>query len=118
MSEPPKDKLYYKIGEICQICQIEAHVLRYWESEFAALSPTKNRAGQRIYGHKDLELIQQIKKLLYEDGYTIAGANRKLSQEAGGAGQDRLTNRQRRIVGEARENLEAILAILDEEKPN
>ncbi|MEE8348102.1 MAG: MerR family transcriptional regulator [Acidobacteriota bacterium] len=71
-------KLFYKIGEVCKTCSIEPHVLRYWESEFRVLSPTKNRAGQRIYREKDLQLIQKIKQLLYEEGFTIAGANKKL----------------------------------------
>lgn len=71
-------KLFYKIGEVCEICKVPPHVLRYWETEFSLLSPTKNNAGQRIYRQKDLELIETIKHLLYEEGYTIAGANKKL----------------------------------------
>ena len=74
----PARKLFYKIGEVCQICKLQPHVLRYWETEFSLLSPTKNNSGQRIYRQKDLQLIQAIKRLLYEEGYTIAGANRML----------------------------------------
>lgn len=84
MSEIP-NKLYYKIGEICEICGIQPHVLRYWESEFTTLSPTKNKSGQRIYRPKDLELVRTIKHLLYDQGFTIAGANKKL-QESGREG--------------------------------
>jgi DNA-binding transcriptional MerR regulator len=72
-------KLYYKIGEVCKIVGVEAYVLRYWEREFAALSPPKSRTGQRTYRPKDIELLLQIRKLLYEQGYTIAGARRQLS---------------------------------------
>jgi DNA-binding transcriptional MerR regulator len=71
-------KLYYKIREACEIVGVEAHVLRFWESEFAALSPPKSKTGQRIYRPKDIELLLRIRKLLYEDGFTIAGARKKL----------------------------------------
>lgn len=77
MTFTPK-KLYYKIGEVCGIVGVEPHVLRYWESEFARLSPPKNKAGQRIYRPKDIALLLQIRKLLYEDGFTIAGARKRL----------------------------------------
>jgi DNA-binding transcriptional MerR regulator len=65
-------KLFYKIGEVCRICEIEPHVVRYWETVFSRLKPVKNRSGQRIYRRNDLELIETIKSLLYEQGYTIA----------------------------------------------
>ena len=71
-------KLYYKIREVCEIVGVEAHVLRFWETEFPALSPPKSRTGQRTYRPKDIELLLQIRKLLYEDGFTIAGARKKL----------------------------------------
>ena len=74
-------KLYYRIGEACKIVGVEAHVLRYWESEFPKLAPPKNKAGQRTYRPKDIELLLEIRKLLYEDGFTIAGARRRLSKE-------------------------------------
>ncbi|MBI4482651.1 MAG: MerR family transcriptional regulator [Acidobacteria bacterium] len=74
-------KLFYKIGEVCQIAGVEPHVLRYWETEFAALTPSKNHSGQRVYRQKDVELVLRIKQLLYEEGYTVAGANRRLQQE-------------------------------------
>ena len=76
-------KLYYKIREVSEIVGVEAHVLRFWEAEFPALSPPKSKAGQRTYRPKDIELLLKIRKLLYEDGYTIAGARKRLS--AGGA---------------------------------
>jgi DNA-binding transcriptional MerR regulator len=71
------DKLFYKIGEVSNIADIETHVLRYWESEFSFLKPRKNNTGQRVYSRKDLELVLQIKNLLYKDKYTIAGVKKK-----------------------------------------
>lgn len=81
MQFKPK-KLYYKIGEVCEIVGVEPHVLRYWESEFSRLSPPKNKAGQRTYRPKDIVLLLQIRKLLYDDGFTIAGAKKQLTGAA------------------------------------
>lgn len=74
-------KLYHKIGEACKLLEIEPYVLRYWETEFPFLSPNKSKSGQRVYGEKELALIRRIKELLYDEGYTIAGAKRKLETE-------------------------------------
>ena len=74
-------KLYYKIREVCEIVGVEAHVLRFWETEFPALSPPKSKSGQRTYRPKDIELLLHIRKLLYEEGFTIAGARKQLSLE-------------------------------------
>ena len=79
------EKLFFKIGEVCDITEVQAHVLRYWESEFPMLAPQKNRAGQRTYRKRDVEMVLRIKELLYEDQYTIAGAKKKLSSEIRGA---------------------------------
>lgn len=79
------EKLFFKIGEVCDITGIQAHVLRYWESEFPMLAPQKNRAGQRTYRKRDVEMVLRIKELLYEDQYTIAGAKKKLSNDLRGA---------------------------------
>jgi DNA-binding transcriptional MerR regulator len=83
-SEIP-DKLFFKIGEVCDLVGVQAHVLRYWESEFPMLQPQKNRAGQRTYRRKDVEMALRIKDLLYGEGFTIAGAKRKLASEGRGA---------------------------------
>jgi DNA-binding transcriptional MerR regulator len=72
-------KTYYSISEVCSQTGLEPHVLRYWETEFSQLRPKKNRAGNRAYREKDIELIQYIKDLLYEQQFTIPGAKRKLS---------------------------------------
>jgi DNA-binding transcriptional MerR regulator len=72
-------KTYYSISEVCGLIGVEAHVLRYWESEFPQLHPKKNRAGNRAYRDKDIALIKTIRHLLYEEGFTIPGAKRKLA---------------------------------------
>src|SRR5687767_15941467 len=80
------EKLFFKIGEVCELAGVQAHVLRYWESEFPMLAPQKNRAGQRVYRRRDVEIALRIKELLYDDQYTIAGAKKRRSNElrAGG----------------------------------
>jgi DNA-binding transcriptional MerR regulator len=85
-------RLYYKIGEACKALGIQPYVLRYWETEFPALAPSKSRSGQRVYSEKELEIIRRIKELLYEEGYTIAGAKKKLEAElaAGSLGEKEL----------------------------
>jgi DNA-binding transcriptional MerR regulator len=74
------EKLYYKIGEVSQISGVEPYVLRYWESEFKIVTPGRTHSKQRLYRRKDLELILEIKKLLYEEKFTIAGAKKKLQR--------------------------------------
>ena len=79
---PIPDKLFFKIGEVCELVGVQAHVLRYWETEFPTLQPQKNRSGQRTYRRKDVEMALRIKELLYEEGFTIAGAKRKLAGDS------------------------------------
>lgn len=78
------DKLYYRIGEIAALTGIPAYVLRYWESEFKLLRPKKNLAGQRLYRKRELELVQRIKSLLYEERLTLEGAKKRLAAESRG----------------------------------
>ena len=78
MKNRPIKKLYYSISEVSELTNLKQHVLRYWETEFPNLRPSKNRAGNRIYRPKDLDVIMQIKKLLYEEHYTIQGAREKI----------------------------------------
>jgi len=80
-TQPIPQKLYYRIGEVADIVGVKPHVLRYWESEFGLLSPRKNEGNQRFYTQKDLQKILMIRKLLYEERFTIAGARRKLREE-------------------------------------
>ncbi len=75
------EKIYFKIGEVCDILGVQAHVLRYWETEFPMLSPQKNRSGQRSYRRRDVEISLRIKELLYDEMFTIAGARKKLHSE-------------------------------------
>jgi DNA-binding transcriptional MerR regulator len=82
------EKLFFKIGEVCDIAGVQAHVLRYWETEFPMLQPQKNRAGQRTYRRRDVEMALRIKQLLYDEQYTIAGAIKKLSGELRGPGRE------------------------------
>lgn len=79
--EIPK-KAFYKIGEVCSLTDTQPYVLRFWESEFPQLAPNKSRTGQRIYRSRDVEMILEIKKLLYDEGYTIAGARKKLGMDS------------------------------------
>ncbi len=118
-------KLYYKIGEVCDIVGVEAHVLRYWESEFPSLSPPKNKAGQRTYRPKDIEQLLEIRKLLYDEGFTIAGARKRLGgrvpqsararRAPAGSGPEARSSPPRKSskrLNQVREELENILTLL------
>lgn len=76
------DKLYFRIGEVARLCRLPAYVLRFWETEFPQLSPVKSGTGQRMYRQRDVENVLRIKKLLYDEGYTIAGARQHLKEES------------------------------------
>jgi DNA-binding transcriptional MerR regulator len=86
------EKLFFKIGEVCELAGVQAHVLRYWESEFPMLAPQKNRAGQRVYRKRDVEIALRIKELLYEDQYTIAGAKKRLANDLRAGGKFRVVS--------------------------
>ena len=77
-------KLFYKIGEACKLVDIQPYVLRFWETEFPFLKPDKSKSGQRVYSEQELATIRRIKELLYDEGYTIAGAKKKLEAEMSG----------------------------------
>lgn len=87
MPEIPR-KSFYKLNEVCQYTDTQPYVLRFWESEFPQLGPAKNRGGQRVYRRQDIDLVLRIKRLLYEEEYTIAGARRKLEEETDGNGPE------------------------------
>ena len=76
------EKIYFKIGEVCELVGVQAHVLRYWETEFPMLSPQKNKSGQRSYRRRDVEIALRVKQLLYNEMFTIAGARKKLQSDA------------------------------------
>jgi DNA-binding transcriptional MerR regulator len=94
------EKLFFKIGEVCELAGVQAHVLRYWESEFSMLAPQKNRAGQRVYRKRDVEMALRIKELLYEDQYTIAGAKKRLTNELRGGGKLKIVGSEDEGIGE------------------
>ncbi len=75
------DKLYFRIGEVSTLCRLPAYVLRFWETEFPQLKPVKSSTGQRMYRRKDVEAVLRIKKLLYEEGFTIVGARQQLRSD-------------------------------------
>ncbi len=106
------ERLYYRIGEVSRITGLKPHILRYWESEFKVIRPHKGGSLQRLYRRKDLDLILKIKKLLYEEGFTIAGAKKKIRD------LERLENKQLKLkLAKKGTNEEAheLLAALQEE---
>ncbi len=114
------DKLYFRIGEVAELCRLPAYVLRFWETEFPQLKPTKSSTGQRMYRRRDVEHVVRIKQLLYTEGYTIAGAREHLKQETRGAkSQAALPFAPVRPKGEwkrVRQGLQEILTILSSSK--
>ena len=100
-------KRYFTISEASNLCNVEAHVLRYWEQEFSQLSPIKRRGNRRYYQRHDVMLIRHIKELLYDNGYTIKGAKQKLSDEV--SDQESKSN----SISAIRSELESIIDLLD-----
>lgn len=84
MPEDPRipDKQYFRIGEVARLAGVKTHVLRFWESEFRSLRPSKTATNQRVYSRRDVALVLRIRDLLYDEGYTIAGARRHLGEDA------------------------------------
>jgi DNA-binding transcriptional MerR regulator len=76
-----EDEKLYKIGEVCRMADVQPYVLRYWETEFPPLAPNKSGGGQRLYTRREIDVILRIKQLLYSEGFTIAGAKKKLDTE-------------------------------------
>jgi DNA-binding transcriptional MerR regulator len=104
-SEIP-DKLFFKISEVCEIVGVEPYVLRFWETEFPNFAPEKSKAGHRVYKRKDVENVLRIKELLYDRGFTIAGARKQLSRTRGSR-EDR-----DKILNLVRNELRDILTLL------
>src|SRR5256885_14634097 len=80
---PDEEARLYKIGEVCKVADVQPYVLRYWETEFPPLAPNKSGGGQRLYTQREIDIILRIKQLLYSEGFTIAGAKKKLEGEGG-----------------------------------
>src|SRR3990167_1591117 len=89
---PIPDKLYFTISEVGDLCAVKAYVLRYWEQEFPHLKPVKRRGNRRYYQYRDILLVRQIKKLLYEDGFTIEGARSQLTSKPAAISQSVKSN--------------------------
>ena len=109
------EKLYFRIGEVARLCRLPAYVLRFWETEFPQLKPVKSSTGQRMYRHKDVESVLRIKKLLYEEGFTIAGARQHLRAEIKGDRKQSPLRFQARSTSELkhiRQGLREILTML------
>jgi len=108
------DKQYFKIGEVSRIIGVKAHVLRYWETEFSALRPSKTKTNQRLYRRKDVQVLVHIKALLYDEGYTIAGANKRLRALLRG---EHMVDQQEMIevLQEVRGKVEELVNLVDEE---
>ena len=101
-------KRYFTIGEVSELCDVKAHVLRYWEQEFTQLTPDKRRGNRRYYQRQDVLTIRQIRSLLYEQGFTIGGARQKLSGE--GAKED--TTQYRQLIRQMVTELEEVIEVL------
>ena len=84
MTDAAEDRKLYKIGEVCKVADVQPYVLRYWETEFPSLAPNKSGGGQRMYTKREIDIILRIKQLLYSEGFTIAGAKKKLETEMEG----------------------------------
>jgi DNA-binding transcriptional MerR regulator len=106
------DKQYFKIGEVAEIAGVEPYVLRYWETEFRSIRPEKTRSNQRLYRRRDVEAVLQIKRLLYDEGFRIDGAKRRLRELAG----EEPPLMAQRLAEEIREELDKLEKIVDEDE--
>jgi DNA-binding transcriptional MerR regulator len=110
------EKLFYKIGEVARIVGVEPYILRYWESEFNFLKPRKNKSGQRVYVRGDLDLILQIKRMLYEERYTISGVKKKFLEGSVGRGRKANIKNPTEVIDKVKQELRDILNILRDRK--
>jgi DNA-binding transcriptional MerR regulator len=107
---PLPAKVYFRIGEVAELVGVEPHVLRYWEREFRTVRPTKSARGQRVYTRRDVESLLRVRELLYKEGFTIAGARKKLRQSS--APHPAEAGRSRKELLAMRQEIEAFLAEL------
>jgi DNA-binding transcriptional MerR regulator len=111
----PAGRLYYSISEVSEMIGVKAHVLRYWETQFKMLRPKKGRGGARMYRKRDVEILFEVKQLLYENRFTIAGARRKLLDDRQAREQIELTfarTDREEMLRALRKDMEALLAIV------
>lgn len=111
---PIPSKVYFPIGEVAKLCDLKPHVLRYWEQEFSQLKPTKRRGNRRYYQLKDVQMVREIRELLYLRGFTIEGARQQLGNKRGKVGIDLVATQtssvvKRKPIETAIENLESLL---------
>src|ERR1041385_4888656 len=126
MSELSDDDRLYKIGEVCRMADVQPYVLRYWETEFPSLAPNKSGGGQRLYTRREIDIILRIKQLLYSEGFTIAGAKKKLElelaepapapapQASATVPQAPPTEKVAKVIGDVRRELRALLEMLED----
>jgi DNA-binding transcriptional MerR regulator len=108
------EKEFYSIKEVANMLEVPAYVLRYWEKEFPILRPHRNRLGRRFYTKKDIDIARMIKVILYEQGYTISGARKKLAAIIQGPEQLSLPLKDTaKIINELKEELKKIRSLLD-----
>lgn len=114
MNEPIAPRAYYSIGEVCDLTGIQAHVLRYWETRFELLRPVKNQAGNRVYRPREVELVLLLKRLLYEDKYTVEGARQELARmrRTGGLEEARRSALAPELRGQLKTDLAELMDIL------
>ena len=110
MAKDFPEKLFYKIGEVSKITRMEPYVLRYWESEFPFLHPRKNKAGQRVYLGKDIDTILKIKKMLYEEGFTIADVKKKFKEDPDTDAGSKLYNK---TIKKVKKNVKDIINLMN-----
>jgi DNA-binding transcriptional MerR regulator len=120
VDEPIAKKAYYSIGEVCDLTGLKPHVLRYWETQFDVLSPTKNRAGNRVFRPKEIELVLLVKHLLYEEKYTIQGARRRLQEmrSSGEIEEERQDVLEPEVLSGMKAELQSLLDILTPSEPD
>ena len=116
MSDRIAPKEYYSIGDVCEITDLKPHVLRYWETQFSVLRPTKNRAGNRVYRPKQIQLVQLLRHLLYTERYTIEGARRKLDQlrEGGELAAEARVAWDRETISDLRREADELVQLLED----
>ncbi|HQU14124.1 MAG TPA: MerR family transcriptional regulator [Thermodesulfobacteriota bacterium] len=117
MKNEVPQKLYYKIGEVCDITGVPSHVLRFWEKQFPQLSPNKTQSGHRLYRRRDIEAVLQIKELLYERKFTIRGARDFLSLARKVRGEALQQREPGEVLGRLREGLSRLNSLLSRPSP-
>src|SRR5688500_18612667 len=113
MTPAADEKRLYKIGEVCRLADVQPYVLRYWETEFPPLTPNKSGGGQRLYTQREIDIILRIKQLLYSEGFTIAGAKKKLETELSTSAPASSPKKAQPSLVEVKRELAAILKILE-----